>query len=463
MSNISNIGVVGLGVMGKNIARNMLSHGFKVSGYNRSFEKTKALIDMNIDGFTGFENIKDFVASLESPRKVFLMVPAGEAVDKTIDELVPLLSKGDIIMDGGNSFFKDTNARNEKLTKLGIHYFGVGVSGGEEGALKGPSIMPSGNKESYPLIGNILEAISAKKDGEPCCVYIGPEGSGHYVKMVHNAIEYADMQLLAEIYLVLKYVNGYKNSQIADIIEEWNKGEVSSYLVEITYQVLREKDDLTEKDLIDVIKDRAGNKGTGRWTSIEALNQEFNASLLTAAYQARVMSNNLHLRKELAKSVKTAITQPIPVKELHKAYSLAKAVAYSQGFGLYTDASNRYGWKLNLKEIAAIFRAGCIIKARLLSDIMEAYADGAEDLILYKSFKEKLVNNNEALRELNIAGLKAGLALPVFMSASTYLNQVSSECLGANIIQGQRDYFGAHTYERTDREGFYHHNWSVNE
>jgi phosphogluconate dehydrogenase (decarboxylating) len=463
MSNISNIGVVGLGVMGKNIARNMLSHGFKVSGYNRSFEKTKALIDMNIDGFTGFENIKDFVASLESPKKVFLMVPAGEAVDKTIDELVPLLSKGDIIMDGGNSFFKDTNARNEKLTKLGIHYFGVGVSGGEEGALKGPSIMPSGNKESYPLIGNILEAISAKKDGEPCCVYIGPEGSGHYVKMVHNAIEYADMQLLAEIYLVLKYVNGYKNSQIADIIEEWNKGEVSSYLVEITYQVLREKDDLTEKDLIDVIKDRAGNKGTGRWTSIEALNQEFNASLLTAAYQARVMSNNLHLRKELAKSVKTAITQPIPVKELHKAYSLAKAVAYSQGFGLYTDASNRYGWKLNLKEIAAIFRAGCIIKARLLSDIMEAYADGAEDLILYKSFKEKLVNNNEALRELNIAGLKAGLALPVFMSASTYLNQVSSECLGANIIQGQRDYFGAHTYERTDREGFYHHNWSVNE
>ena len=394
---------------------------------------------------------------------MFLMVPAGEAVDKTIDELVPLLSKGDIIMDGGNSFFKDTNARNEKLTKLGIHYFGVGVSGGEEGALKGPSIMPSGNKESYPLIGNILEAISAKKDGEPCCVYIGPEGSGHYVKMVHNAIEYADMQLLAEIYLVLKYVNGYKNSQIADIIEEWNKGEVSSYLVEITYQVLREKDDLTEKDLIDVIKDRAGNKGTGRWTSIEALNQEFNASLLTAAYQARVMSNNLHLRKELAKSVKTAITQPIPVKELHKAYSLAKAVAYSQGFGLYTDASNRYGWKLNLKEIAAIFRAGCIIKARLLSDIMEAYADGAEDLILYKSFKEKLVNNNEALRELNIAGLKAGLALPVFMSASTYLNQVSSECLGANIIQGQRDYFGAHTYERTDREGFYHHNWSVNE
>lgn len=463
MSNISNIGVVGLGVMGKNIARNMLSHGFKVSGYNRSFEKTKALIDMNIDGFTGFENIKDFVASLESPKKVFLMVPAGEAVDKTIDELVPLLSKGDIIMDGGNSFFKDTNARNEKLTKLGIHYFGVGVSGGEEGALKGPSIMPSGNKESYPLIGNILEAISAKKDGEPCCVYIGPEGSGHYVKMVHNAIEYADMQLLAEIYLVLKYVNGYKNSQIADIIEEWNKGEVSSYLVEITYQVLREKDDLTEKDLIDVIKDRAGNKGTGRWTSIEALNQEFNASLLTAAYQARVMSNNLHLRKELAKSVKTAITQPIPVKELHKAYSLAKAVAYSQGFGLYTDASNRYGWKFNLKEIAAIFRAGCIIKARLLSDIMEAYADGAEDLILYKSFKEKLVNNNEALRELNIAGLKAGLALPVFMSASTYLNQVSSECLGANIIQGQRDYFGAHTYERTDREGFYHHNWSVNE
>lgn len=459
----NNIGVIGLGVMGKNIARNMLSHGFKVSGYNRTFAKTQSLIDMNISGFSGYESIKDFVDSLESPRRIFLMVPAGEAVDKTIDELLPLLDKGDIIMDGGNSFFKDTNKRNKKLTDLGIHYFGVGVSGGEEGALKGPSIMPSGNKESYPLVGKILEAISAKKDGEPCCVYIGPEGSGHYVKMVHNAIEYADMQLLAEIYLVLKYVNGYSNKQIADIIEEWNKGEVSSYLVEITYQVLREKDDLTENELIDMIKDVAGNKGTGRWTSIEALEQEFNASLLTAAYQARVMSNNLHLRKELAGSVKIKEVEALPVEEIHKAYSLAKSVAYSQGFGLYIDASKRYGWNLNLKEIAAIFRAGCIIKARLLSDIMEAYADGADNLLLYKTFKEKVLNNNEALREFNIAGLKAGLALPVFSSASTYLNQVSSECLGANVIQGQRDYFGAHTYERVDREGFYHHKWSGNE
>lgn len=459
----SNIGVIGLGVMGKNIARNMLSHGFKVSGYNRSFAKTKSLIDMDIAGFSGYEDLKDFVASLEIPRKIFLMVPAGAAVDSTIDELLPLLDKGDIIMDGGNSFFKDTNRRNARLSDLGIHYFGVGVSGGEEGALKGPSIMPSGSKEFYHLVGNILEAISAKKDGEACCTYIGPEGSGHYVKMVHNAIEYADMQLLAEIYLVLKYVNGYSNSQIADIIEEWNKGEVSSYLVEITYKVLREKDDLTENDLIDMIKDTAGNKGTGRWTSIEALEQEFNASLLTAAYQARVMSNNIHLRKELSNSIKTVNVEPLAIEDIHKAYSLAKSVAYSQGFGLYIDASKRYGWNLNLKEIAAIFRAGCIIKARLLSDIMEAYADGADDLLLYKTFKEKVFSNNEALRELNIAGLRAGLALPVFSSASTYLNQVSSKCLGANIIQGQRDYFGAHTYERVDKEGFYHHEWGANE
>ncbi len=460
---MSNIGVIGLGVMGRNIARNMLSHGFKVSAYNRSYAKTRSLAEMGIEGFAGYEHITDFVASLESPRKIFLMVPAGDAVDKTIAELVPLLQKGDIIMDGGNSFFRDTNRRSAELSALGIHYFGVGVSGGEEGALKGPSIMPSGDKDSYPLIGGILESISAKKDGEACCTYIGPEGSGHYVKMVHNAIEYADMQLLAEIYLVLKYVKGLSNGEIADIIEEWNRGEVSSYLVEITYKVLREKDDATENDLIDMIKDVAGNKGTGRWTSVEALQQEFNASLLTAAYQARVMSNQLHLRKELAGSVKAAAVQALAVEDVHKAYALAKSVAYSQGFGLYADASERYGWNLDLKSIAAIFRAGCIIKARLLSDIMSAYADGAKELLLYKSFKQQVLDNNAALRDVNIAALQAGLALPVFSSASTYLNQLSSTCLGANIIQGQRDYFGAHTYERVDKEGFEHHNWSADE
>ncbi len=460
---MNNIGVIGLGVMGKNIARNMLSHGFKVSGYNRSFAKTKSLMDMNIEGFSGFENIKDFINSLEKPRKIFLMVPAGAAVDKTISDILPLIEKGDIIMDGGNSFFKDTNRRYNYLNELGINYFGVGVSGGEEGALKGPSIMPSGNKDSFFLVENILKSISAKKDGVPCCTYIGPEGSGHYVKMVHNAIEYADMQLLAEIYLVLKYINKYSNAKIADIIEEWNKSEVSSYLVEITYKVLREKDDLSENDLIDMIKDRAGNKGTGRWTSIEALEQEFNASLLTVAYQARIISNVNNLRRELRGVVNSTKVEPIDVETLQKAYSLAKSIAYSQGFGLYKDASTKYSWNLNLKEIASIFRAGCIIKARLLSDIMQAYEDGADELLLYKTFNEKLLNNNEALKEVNIKAISAGLALPVFTSASTYLNQLSSECLGANIIQGQRDYFGAHTYERVDREGIYHHQWGENE
>lgn len=460
---MSQIGVIGLGVMGSSIARNMLSHGFSVSGYNRSFSKTQALIDRNIPGFSGHETLAGFTASLESPKKVFLMVPAGSAVDQTIDELIPLLAPGDIIMDGGNSFFRDTNRRSERLRALGLRFFGVGVSGGEEGALKGPSIMPSGDRESYPLIAEILETISAKKDGEPCCAYIGPEGSGHYVKMVHNAIEYADMQLLAEVYLVLKYVNGLKNAEIADILEDWNQGEVSSYLVEITSHILREKDAGTGNDLIDMIRDVAGNKGTGRWTSIEALEQECNASLLTAAYQARITSGSTVLRTALRGIVKENEAAPLPVQTVHAAYALAKSIAYSQGFALYSDASRRYQWDLDLAEIASIFRAGCIIRARLLSDIMDACRGGAEHLLLAPGFLAQAKKNNGSLRELLIAGLQTGLALPVFSSAAAYLNQLSAECLGANIIQGQRDFFGAHTYERIDREGAEHHLWSAAE
>ena len=457
---MSNIGVIGLGVMGKNIALNMLNHGYKVSGYNRSFERTKVLIDENIPGFSGFEKLEDFVNSLEKPRRVFLMVPAGQAVDDVLVQLVDLLDEGDIIMDGGNSYFEDTNRRHKQMASHGLKYFGVGVSGGEEGALKGPSIMPSGDKDAYASIGKILEDISAKKDGEPCCTYIGPEGSGHYVKMVHNGIEYADMQLLAETYLILKYTAGYTNSEIADVLEQWNQGDVQSYLVDITVTVLREKDAITEHDLVDVILDVAGNKGTGRWTSIEALRQEFNASLLTAAYQARIMSNQIALRDAYRKEI-AIHKKNVDIEKVHQAYKLAKTIAFAQGFNLYRDASNKYSWDLNLKKIAAIFRAGCIIQAKLLQDIMHAYDDGADDLLLYPVFKNEVFENTPALKEIIVQSID--LPLPVFTAALTYINQLSSVCLGANIIQGQRDFFGAHTYQRVDCEGFEHHQWGSHE
>ena len=457
---MSNIGVIGLGVMGKNIALNMLNHGYKVSGYNRSFERTKVLIDENIPGFSGFEKLEDFVSSLEKPHRVFLMVPAGQPVDDILGQLVDLLDEGDIIMDGGNSYFEDTNRRHKQMASHGLKYFGVGVSGGEEGALNGPSIMPSGDKDAYVSVGKILEDISAKKDGEPCCTYIGPEGSGHYVKMVHNGIEYADMQLLAETYLILKYTAGYTNREIADVLEQWNQGDVQSYLVDITVTVLREKDSVTEHDLVDVILDVAGNKGTGRWTSIEALRQEFNASLLTAAYQARIMSNQLVLRDAYRKE-STIHKNNIDIEKVHQAYKLAKTVAFAQGFNLYRDASNKYSWNLNLKQIAAIFRAGCIIQAKLLQDIMHAYDDGADDLLLYPVFKNEVFENTPALKEIIVQSID--LPLPVFTAALTYINQLSSVCLGANIIQGQRDFFGAHTYQRVDREGFEHHQWGSHE
>lgn len=454
----SDIGVIGLGVMGKNIALNMLNHGFLVSGYNRSFEKVQELIDMNINSFSGFRDIKDFILSLKSPRRVFLMVNSGSPVDSVIEELIPLLDRGDIIMDGGNSFFEDTNRRCHYLNEKGINYFGVGVSGGEEGALKGPSIMPSGNKEVYKEIANILESISAKKDNDNCCKYIGPYGSGHYVKMVHNGIEYADMQLLSEVYLILKYVAGYSNFEISNIFSEWNNAEVQSYLVSISSIVLKEKDSSTDNDLVDMIKDVSGNKGTGKWTSIEALKQEYNASLLTAAYQARVMSNKEDLREKFNKELEVSNIK-IDLDVLLKAYSLAKSIAFSQGFGLYKDASNKYGWNLNLKEIASIFRAGCIIQAKLLQEIMDAYDEDISDLLLSESFKNRVLNNIDSLKEVVILGLQHNLALPVFTSALTYINQITSNNLGANIIQAQRDYFGAHTYQRKDKDGLEHHKW----
>lgn len=459
---MNNIGVIGMGVMGRNIAFNMANHGFKVGIFNRTYRVTQEIMEKHVQNIEGYEHLEDMIASLESPKKVFLMVPAGEVVDYMIDTILPLLSEGDILMDGGNSFFEDTNRRHDKCESYGIHYYGVGVSGGEEGALKGPSIMPGGDIAHYGEIAPILESIAAHKEDDACCCYIGPKGAGHYVKMVHNGIEYADMQLLAEVYLIFKYVNQCTNSEIADILEQWQQRDVSSYLVDITIKVLREKDHATDADLIDVILDVAGNKGTGRWTSIEALRQEYNASLLTSAYQARIMSNQLKLRETFKDVVDTGFTR-ISSEDVYKAYALSKTLAFMQGFGLYQDASERYGWNLNLEKIASIFRAGCIIQAKLLQEIMSCYASGYASLWDYPRVKERIILNNSALKNVVVAGLNGALALPVFTNAMLYLTQISTGHLGANLIQGQRDYFGAHTYQRVDKEGFEHHDWSNND
>lgn len=457
---MQDIGLVGLGVMGRNLALNMMNHGYNVSGYNLTFKQTQELIDMQNPRFEGFETIKDMVQSLSVPRKVFVMVPAGKPVDEVIDEVVPYLEKGDIIMDGGNSFYKDTEARYEKLKALGIHYYGVGVSGGAKGALNGPSIMPSGDKEIYQEVGKILEDISAKYEGDPCCTYIGPKGSGHYVKMVHNGIEYADMQLLVEVYLLLKYGCMYDNAKISSVLSSWNQKEARSYLVEITASILKEKDDVTEHDLVDMIKDVAGNKGTGRWTSIEALKQEYNASMLSAAYAARVMSNQVEMRKTYHEVLGNEKDVLLKEDTIYKAYILAKSLAYGQGFGLYEDASKRYGWDLNFEKIASIFRDGCIIQSYLLQKIMDAYQNGATCLLESKEYQKEIQLYANDLKEVVIHGLSANIAIPVFTNALLYLVQLSTTQLGANLIQAQRDYFGAHTFERIDQDGMIHHEWS---
>ncbi len=478
----NNIGVIGLGVMGKSLALNIIDKGYKVAGYNRSPEKTRKIIKENIPNFDGYENIKDFVSSLQLPRKIILMVPAGKPVDDLIEKISQYLDSGDILMDCGNSFFEDTNRRYEQLAEKNIHFFGIGVSGGEKGALHGPCIMPSGDKKAYSQIKEILESIAAKKGTDPCCTYIGEKGSGHYVKMVHNGIEYADMQLLAETYLILKYAGNYSNKEISDIFIKWQNTEVKSYLVQITASILKEKDPQSGSDLIDMILDVAGNKGTGRWTSIESLKQEFNASMLVTAYQARIMSGQNELRTTFNTHFENTPAK-IDLQKIFEAYRLAKTLAFLQGFELYKDASKKYGWNLNLQNIASIFRAGCIIQAHLLQEIMdvcstynnscETTAKMADDcnvayentphLLLAEKFKNRFTQDIQALKYTTILSLQQDLPTPLFTSALIFANQIRFPNLGANIIQAQRDFFGAHTYIRTDTGVSEHHIWSENE
>ena len=465
------IGVIGLAVMGRNLALNIESRGYAVSVYNRSREKTDELIaEFPGRNLVPTHTLEEFVASLETPRRILMMVKAGEATDATIASLKPLLEKGDVLIDGGNTHFTDTIRRNQELAQSGLHFIGTGVSGGEEGALRGPSIMPGGQRDAYDLVEPILKQIAAKapSDGEPCVAYMGSDGAGHYVKMVHNGIEYGDMQLIAESYAVLKDVAGLTNDELGAVYTEWNQGELDSYLIEITSKIFGKKDDETGKHLVDVILDRAAQKGTGKWTSQNALDLGVPLPLITESVFARVLSSLKTERVAASKILSGPAAAPFDgdraafVEAVRRALYLSKVISYAQGFAQLRTASEEYGWNLDLGTIAKIFRAGCIIRARFLQKITDAYAKdpALANLLLDPYFKDIAANYQASLRDVVVAAVKAGVPVPAFASAVAYFDSYRSERLPANLVQAQRDFFGAHTFERTDKPGSFHANWS---
>ncbi|MFJ7828709.1 NADP-dependent phosphogluconate dehydrogenase [Peribacillus sp. NPDC046944] len=461
------IGVIGLAVMGKNLAFNIESRGYSISVYNRSAAKTDEMMEEAkgknvVPAYT----LEEFVNSLQTPRKILLMVKAGAATDATIDQLKPLLEKGDIVIDGGNTFYKDTQRRNEELSELGIHFIGTGVSGGEEGALTGPSIMPSGQKEAYDLVAPILKDISAKVDGDACCTYIGPGGAGHYVKMVHNGIEYGDMQLISESYFLLKNLLGLSAEEFHEVFTEWNKGELDSYLIEITADIFKRYDEETGKPMVDVILDKAGQKGTGKWTSQSALDLGVPLPIITESVFARYISAIKEERVEASKvlsgpEAKFTGDKKALIESIRKALYMSKICSYAQGFAQMKAASEENNWNLQYGDIAMIFRGGCIIRAQFLQKIKDAYDREANlnNLLLDPYFQEIAENYQGALREVVSTAVLNGIPVPCLSSALAYFDSYRTETLPANLIQAQRDYFGAHTYERIDKEGTFHTDW----
>ncbi|AOP42604.1 NADP-dependent phosphogluconate dehydrogenase [Edwardsiella piscicida] len=463
------IGVVGMAVMGRNLALNIESRGYTVSIFNRSPEKTDEVMAQNPGRkLVPYHSVQAFVASLETPRRILLMVKAGEGTDKTIASLTPYLEPGDILIDGGNTFFQDTIRRNRELSAQGFNFIGTGVSGGEEGALKGPSIMPGGQKAAYELVAPILTKIAAvAEDGEACVTYIGPDGAGHYVKMVHNGIEYGDMQLIAEAYSLLKHAVGMRNDELAATFAEWNQGELSSYLIEITADIFAKKDD-EGNDLVDVILDEAANKGTGKWTSQSALDLGIPLTLITESVFARYLSSLKAQRVAASRVLSGPQAQALPAAEraafaekVRRALYLGKIVSYAQGFQQLKAASDEYDWALNFGEIARIFRAGCIIRAQFLQKITDAYAENPAlaNLLLAPYFKAIADEYQQALRDVVSYAVQQGIPVPTLSAAITYYDSYRAAVLPANLIQAQRDYFGAHTYQRTDRDGVFHTEW----
>lgn len=465
----ADIGLIGLAVMGQNLVLNMENKGFTVAVYNRTAEKTTNFLEEKGKGrnIIGAYSLEDLVATVKRPRKIMLMVKAGQPVDDFINKLLPHLEAGDIIIDGGNSHFPDTIRRTKKVEEAGLLYIGAGVSGGEEGALKGPSIMPGGSPESWAQVAPVFQKIAAKvPDGTPCCQWVGADGAGHFVKMVHNGIEYGDMQLICEAYYIMKHALGLKNADMHRIFSEWNQGELNSYLIEITADILGKTDKETGEPLVELILDTAGQKGTGKWTSQAALDLGVPTPTVTEAVFARCLS----AIKEERVAAAQALSGPDGmyqgdkekfIEAIRQALYASKICSYAQGFAMMREAAKEYGWDLKFGEIALLWRNGCIIRAQFLERIKEAFTENPEiaNLLLAPYFREAVQNAQENWRDVVSVAVKLGLPVPAFSSALAYFDGYRRATLPANLLQAQRDYFGAHTYRRIDKPGVFHTEW----
>ncbi len=462
-------GLIGLAVMGENLVMNIESKGFSVAVFNRTVEKVDKFVqgraaDKNI---VGCRSLQELVNALERPRKVMILVKAGAPVDAVIDDLAPLLEPGDLIIDGGNSFFQDTIRRHKKVAERDLLYIGTGVSGGEEGALKGPAIMPGGQKEAYKLVEPIFTKVAAQVDGEPCCTYIGNDGAGHYVKMVHNGIEYGDMQLISEAYYLMKYALGMTEAEMHQVFTEWNQGDLDSYLIQITSEILAKTDEETGQPVVELILDKAGQKGTGKWTSQSALDLGIAAPTIAEAVFARCISGAKDERvaaSQVLRGPKRAFKgdRDAFVQAIHDALYASKICSYAQGFQMMAAAAQEYHWDLNFGEIAMIWRGGCIIRAHFLDRIKQAFKrkKDLKNLLLDRYFRGIVHKAQAKWRKVVIEATKLGIPVPAFSSALNYFDSYRRERLPANMIQAQRDYFGAHTYQRVDKEGTFHTNWT---
>jgi 6-phosphogluconate dehydrogenase len=469
MSPTAQIGVTGLAVMGRNLARNLARHGYAVALHNRTAARTRELVgEFGAEGtFVPAESAEEFVASLERPRRIVIMVKAGAPTDAVIEEFAALLEPGDMLVDGGNAHFLDTRRREAALRNKGIHFVGSGISGGEEGALNGPSIMPGGSVESYAALGPMLEAIAAKApDGSPCCTHIGADGAGHFVKMVHNGIEYADMQLIAEAYDLLRGAAGFSPAQIAEIFRTWNEGRLESYLIEITAQILAHTDAATGRPFVDIIADAAEQKGTGRWTVQIALDLGVPVSGIAEAVFARSMSGHADLRE-----VGRSLAGPAPARvddperfadDVEQALYASKIIAYAQGFDQIVAGGKEYDWDLDPGAIAAIWRGGCIIRAAFLDRIRSAYSRPIPSLLADEYFARGLGDAQDAWRAVAGTAVRRGIPAPGFGAALSAYDTMRAARLPAALVQAQRDYFGAHTYRRVDRDGVFHTRWEEN-
>jgi 6-phosphogluconate dehydrogenase len=466
---LADFGILGIAVMGENLAMNIEDHGFSVAVCNLRSDRVTPFMKKNVGkNFIGAHTLEDFVKSLKPPRRVMLMIKAGDPVDETITLLKPLLSKGDIIIDGGNSWFKDTQRREAALTKDGFYFFGTGVSGGEEGARFGPSIMPGGSDKAYEFVKPIFEAISAKTDSGPCVTHCGPDGAGHFVKMVHNGIEYGDMQLIAESYDILRKVLGLKAAELADVFAGWNKGILDSFLIELTAKVFTVKDDETGNPLVDMVLDKAGQKGTGKWTAQIALDLGIQIPTIAAALDGRGLSSIKEERVAASKQIKgpenfSKEDKKQMIDAVRDALYDSKVCSYTQGMRLIKAASDQYQWKVNLGEMARIWKGGCIIRAKLLDEIMKAYDrdPNLPSLLLDESFKKQVVSTQANWRKVVSVAVTNGIPVPAMSASLAYFDSYRTADLPQNLTQAQRDFFGAHTYERKDHpeKGFMHTDW----